>query len=242
MNGARRIFLYNWPVYVGTWLAAVLVLAVAPRLGALSGLLAVGAATAIAWSVCSLAVSHYVYDRSPLVAGEWVRGLLPANVAAWVAIDAGLDAEVALDAVMPGKCIARLDLYDGDVVRAPSVQRARATTTRVHRATAIKATSLPLASGSCDVVAVVFSAHEVHRAANRDTFFVELARVLRPGGRLLLVEHVRDLANFAAFGPGFLHFAPRAEWMRLARHAGLAVAVEQRVTPWVMALALEKRA
>ena len=236
MSGATRIFLYNWPIYVGTWAVAAVVIALAPAaLGAL-------AAGAIAWSWLSLLVSHHVYDRSPLALGTWVRRLLPTKVDDWVGIDAGLDAEVALDGVMPGTCVARLDLYDGDVVRAPSVRRARATTPRVHAATATKATSLPLASGSCDVVAVVFSAHEVHRRTDRDAFFVELARVLRVGGRVLLVEHLRDLANFVAFGPGFLHFLARGEWLRLADHAGLTIAEEIRITPFVMALSLERRA
>jgi hypothetical protein len=245
VNGARRIFSYNWPTYVATWLAAIAVAVLAPRLAMRSPeawLLRALGAGAVSWSLLSLVVSHYVYDRSELRSGAWVARLLPARVERWATIDAGLDAEVVLDGVLPGRCQARLDIYDGDLVRAPSVRRARKLTPRTHPATPAPATALPLGDASCELVAVIFTAHELRAPAAREAFFAELHRVLTAGGRVLLVEHVRDVANFLAFGPGFLHFASRRQWLRLADHAGLTVAVETRVTAWVMALALEKRA
>jgi len=240
VSGAVRIFRYNWPKYAVTWCAAVAALCYAEHFG--GWLLVLGALLALAWSALSLAVSHYVYDRSALAGGKWLPALLPANTEAWATADAGLDAEVALDAVMPGTCVARLDIYDGATVGARSVDRARAITPRAHAATRSSATALALGDGACDVVAVIFTAHEIHDAGVRERFFLEVKRTLRAGGRLLLVEHLRDAPNFLAFGPGFLHFQPRAEWLRLARAAELRVAAETRVTPWVMALALEKAA
>jgi len=240
-SGAVRIFLYNWPIYVGTWTVSVVAMLVGLRTGGLlGGLVVAGASAATLWSALSLLVSHYVYDRSALASGAWVPSLLAGEPATWATIDAGLDAEVALDGVVPGTCIARLDMYDGEQVRAPSVRRARALTPRAHAATQTLATALPLAGASCDLVAVVFSAHELRNLEHRQAFFAEVHRVLRQGGRMLLVEHLRDVPNFVAFGPGFVHFLPRAEWLRLAQHAGFRVAIETRVTPWVMALALEK--
>lgn len=238
-GGAKRIFLYNWPTYLATWIGAVVVSALAWYGG--RALLAFGGILAVVWSAVSLAVSYWIYDRSPLAEGSWVRDLLPGSVRTWASIDAGLDTEVALDGVISGTNIARLDIYDGVHVHAPSVERARAITPRAHRAVSCRATALTLDDASCDAIAVVFAAHEIRDRAAREAFFRELARALRDGGRALLVEHVRDVANFCAFGPGFLHFQSRREWLRLARLAGLRVAAETRVTPWVMALALEKR-
>lgn len=238
MSGAVRIFFYNWPIYLGTWAAAAAVIVVGVHLGAM--LLVLGATAAALWSVWSLAVSFYIYDRSALAGGTWVGKLVPAGTEAWATIDAGLDAEVDLDASMPGHCIARLDIYDGNVVGRGSVERARARTPRQHVAKRCSATALALPDASCDVVAVVFTAHEVQTADDRDRFFREIGRTLRVGGRVVLVEHHRDLPNFLAFGPGFFHFLPRGEWLRVARAAGMIVRESMHVTPWVTALALER--
>jgi len=170
-----------------------------------------------------------------------VPPLLPAaSPLRWVAIDAGLDAEVAIDRVMPAPCAARLDIHDGTHVGSPSVARARAMTPRAHRAMRASAVSLPLADASCDLVAMIFTAHEIQARAARAACFREVTRALAPGGRLLLVEHLRDLPNVLAYGPGAWHFLPRREWLSLAAGAGLRVAVERRVTPWVTALAFER--
>jgi hypothetical protein len=239
-SGARRIFAYNWPTYAATWAVSSVLLAVAlarPRV-ALLALLA--GAIPLVWSVASLLVSFYVYDRSPLVAGRWVRQLLPASVHDWAAVHAGLDAEVDLDAVMPGACAARLDIFDAGSMTAPSIARARAQTARERPATPCPPVALALADQAYDAIVVAFTAHEIRDRGARERFFAELHRALRPGGRVVLVEHPRDVMNFLAFGPGWLHFVSRREWLRLAAGAELGIAVERRVTPWVMALGLER--
>jgi SAM-dependent methyltransferase len=240
-SGARRIFFYNWPTYAGTWAAAAV--AIAGGLAyttVLAPVLVVAGVVALLWSAASLVVSAYVYDRSELPGGGWLPGLLPARVERWITVDAGLDAEVDVDRAMPGTCVARFDVYDRARLETPSVERARRRTARTHPATPASVTSLPLANGSCDAVLVVFTAHELRDQTLREAAFAELGRLLSAEGRLIVVEHLRDAANFAAFGPGFLHFQSRAEWLRLADVTGLRVAVERRVTPWVMALALER--
>ena len=239
-SGAKRIFLYNWPLFLGTWLGAVVV-ALLPLPSPLRWVVAAGAVFAVAWSLFSLGVSHFIYDRSSLLAGKWVAPLLDApSIARWASIDAGLDAEVDLGRVMGGARVATLDIFSAEFMSAGSIRRARERTPRAHVAQAASPIALPLENDSLDAVTVVFSAHELRVTSAREKFFDELHRVIKPGGRVLLVEHLRDTANFIAFGPGFMHFLPRREWLRLSVRAGLRVAHETRVTPWVMALALEK--
>jgi SAM-dependent methyltransferase len=92
---------------------------------------------------------------------------------------------------------------------------------------------LPYADGAFDTLFLLFAAHELRRPASREGFFRELRRVLAPGGLLLLVEHARDAANFAVFGPGFTHFLAAGEWRRLAALTGFDLAREHRMTPFV---------
>jgi SAM-dependent methyltransferase len=242
-SGALRIFLYNWPVYVATWTAAVVVLVSATRLPKTALVLVTALACgAVVWSVASLAVSFYIYDRSVLVSGAWVPGVLGKQRSTWATIHAGLDAEVELDAVMPGECLARLDVFDPRVMTSPSIVRARARTPRAKAATRCSPTALALNDASCDAVVVAFTVHEIRDPTARDEFFGEIRRALRPGGRAIVVEHFRDLPNFLAFGLGFVHFVPRGEWLSCAERARLAIALETKVTPWVTALVLERPA
>jgi SAM-dependent methyltransferase len=242
-NGALRIFLYNWPVFAGTWVVSLVVLGLLHRMPpSIVGVASLAAGTAITWTVVSLVVSVYVYDRSALVSGRWVPPLVGREARTWATIHAGLDAEIELDAVMPGRCVARLDIFDARVMTSPSIQRARARTGSERPATRCSPIALTLESEGCDAIVVAFTAHEIRDQDARERFFDEIHRCLRRGGKALIVEHLRDWANFAAFGPGFLHFVSRREWLRLAGRAGLAIASETRITPWVMALTLERPA
>jgi hypothetical protein len=49
---------------------------------------------------------------------------------------------------------------------------------------------------------------------------------------------MRDLANFLAFGPGFLHFHSRESWRRAWESAGFHSTDEFRVTAWVRVFVL----
>lgn len=238
MSGARRIFLYNWPTFVGTWSLAVLLAALGVHHGC--GILVLMACASLAWSVVALAVSSYIYDWSPLARGTWLTSLGHGAVHTWAAIDAGLDAEVQLEPHVPGTCLARLQLSDAVTMRGASIRRAKALTPRSHGAIHCTPDCLPLPDASCDAVFVPFAAHEIQTPAARARFFGEVSRVLRPSASLVLVEHLRDAWNFAAFGPGAFHFLPRREWLSLAAHAGFDLRRTRRITPWVTALVLER--
>ena len=82
---------------------------------------------------------------------------------------------------------------------------AGAATVAAARASAAR---LPVASGSQDTVFAVFAAHELRHRAHLKALFDEIARVLRPGGTLVLVEHLRNAAATVVYGPGAWHFRP----------------------------------
>jgi ubiquinone/menaquinone biosynthesis C-methylase UbiE len=87
---------------------------------------------------------------------------------------------------------------------------------------------------------LLLSAHELRTDTARGDLFAELRRVLGPGGRVVVAEHLRDWANFAAFGPGVLHFHSRRTWTRcFARHR-FDVHAEFSITPFVRVFVLRR--
>ena len=240
-EGVRRVVAFNWPKLVFGAAAAVAAGAVAATTASpvLRGL-ATLTATGTAWFLASsLVVSWWVYDRSELHDWRWLAPLLPAARPRWALVHAGFDeAGPSLPAAL-GTPAAVVDLAPWLSRTSPSNVRAQ----RRHPAPSTLAagggsTPLPLPAASCDVVLLAFSAHEVRDRQQRETLFEDLRRVLRPAGRVVLVEHLRDLPNLAAFGPGALHFQSRREWQRLARRSGLSIVHEVTMTSFVRGFAL----
>ena len=125
----------------------------------------------------------------------------------------------------------------------PAIQVARRMETTKENfvaATPVNLRTLPQSDNCLDCIFLFFSAHEIRDADLRLQFFQELHRVLRVGGRVLLAEHPRDAMNFMAFGPGFFHFWPRAQWRKLARTSGFQISREFAITPFVRVWLLEK--
>lgn len=158
--------------------------------------------------------------------------MLPVPPRQWVNIHAGLDETSGLLAALFPMAEGRVvDIHDAAEMTETSIGEAR----RIASTTAPAGDwrALPLFDKSCDAAFLIFAAHELRRHDARVTLFREIARSLRTAGSLILVEHLRDSANFLAFGPGFLHFLSRGAWRRAARAAGLEIRSESSITPFV---------
>jgi SAM-dependent methyltransferase len=245
-HGMLQILRYNRPMFaktVAAALAAIVAVAILPIPRPLAVLVLAGVAAGLLWSASSLLVSHWIYDLSQLSRWDWLARLLPAAPRRWASLHAGLDetfgALARVFATASGTDGTVLDFYDAAEMTEPSIVRARRLSLD-PAATPADFRALPLADGSQDAIFLIFAAHELRRPESRHRFFLEIARALAPGGRCVLVEHLRDGWNLLAFGPGFLHFLPRREWLRLAAAANLAVREELRMTPFVAVLVLEK--
>lgn len=242
-RGVTQVVRYNWPFYVGALGAALgVVVAVTllepPEL--LTALALAAAALALFWSIASIVVAHWVYDRSPLYRWDWLAAELERRPARWVNVHAGLDETSAeLLRIFPARATV-LDIYDQRVMSEPSIVRARQTSRPPVPALPADPEHLPLEDGVCDGAFVIFAAHEIRRPESRDRFFAELRRVLQPGSRAVLIESLRDLPNFIAYGPGFLHFISRREWRRTVRAGGFTIARERSITPFVRIFVLDR--
>ncbi|MFE2851151.1 class I SAM-dependent methyltransferase [Streptomyces lavendulae] len=243
-SGVREVLAYNWPLYTVGLSAVTAGLALAPRLPRVPAALArTGALAAAALLIGSTAACWWVYDRPELYSLDWLTGLLPDGPGDHLVISTGLDeTSHPLALRHPGTAQTVVDLYDPALTTEGSVRRARRRVPPRPGTLPGTPSRLPVATGSRDTVLAVFAAHELRLAADREALFAEITRTLRPGGTLVLVEHLRDRANTAAFGPGAWHFMPRHEWLRLARGAGLHPVAETRIAHLVTGFTFRRSA
>lgn len=80
---------------------------------------------------------------------------------------------------------------------------------------------------------LILSAHEIRNERERHVFFRELKRILKPGGHIVVTEHLRDLPNFLVYTIGFFHFMPAGAWRRAFRDTGLRIEQQFSITPFI---------
>lgn len=232
-QGLRQIFTYNRPFYIWTLSGVIgaIVLSVWLPL-AFRALILSASVPAVLWTCSSLLVSHYIYDRSTFYSFGWLRGCLSRSPSRWINFHAGLDeSSLAIASMFPGSQGQITDIYDPHEMTEPSIRRAR----RIAKTTLADTAGLALLTPDMefDAAFLIFAAHEFRHHQARVRLFREIARVLRIGGELVLVEHSRDWANLLAFGPGFLHFFSEQTWRDVANMAGLLTRSHRTLTPFV---------
>jgi SAM-dependent methyltransferase len=234
-DGVLQIIRYNWSLYALTFLAATSCIAAGQLLRSRAGsAIALLGVALVCWMAISLLASHYIYDRSSLYDFRWMLDKLPRQPSTWVNIHCGLDqSSHLLLSLFPGAKSQILDVFDPSEMTEPSIARARGGNAAPSETVAVDFRALPAPPGSCDAVFLIFAAHELRNRSSRREFFVEIARVLSATGTVVMIEHLRDLPNFAAFGPGFLHFQSRREWINVAASTDLALVNEFSITPFV---------
>ena len=244
MRGLWQIVRFNWPFYAaGVATFATLELAgLRLRDGSLWRicLMTVTTFTAI-WFAGSLLASWIVYDWSPLGRWEWIVKALGFRPATWINIHAGLDESTPFvrDLLAPSHGRA-FDIFDPGEMSEPSIVRARRLCPPAVRPERVDFHNLPAADESIDAAFLLLSAHELRTEAARGSLFSELHRVLSQSGRVVVAEHLRNWANFAAFGPGFLHFFSRLTWARCFASASFVVDREFSITPFIRVFVLRR--
>jgi hypothetical protein len=209
--GVLKIARFNWPWYVAAavvTIAGILLLRSRVLGETLSMLGLTGLLVADLWLIMSLAVSHYIYDRSAVSRGEWLGNVGSASVGRAAIFHAGQDE--ATD-VVTGRLISSdveaFDFYDPERNGTASLERARSEA--VRHATPIAPDAIPLEDDALDLGLLVFAAHEIRDEAERVLFFQELAR-LSPLNRQMFIVHTLFLCVILTLFGSLSLFAPSA--------------------------------
>ena len=215
--GYLRALAVGLPV-AGGLAAAGLALRVAPLLTA-AGLLATGGAAVFAFSLLG------IFRMYGPPAARYVRRLLGMGGVAGRAAVADLHIGTwrtshLLSELLPDAMVWSVDCWDdAQLPSEANVLQLHELEPAPHRPPfGVLATvngAVPLPDASCDAVVVGFGIHEIPAGAPREKLFDEARRILKPGGKLLLFEHLVDLENFVIFGPGIGHWPRRRDWARL---------------------------
>jgi SAM-dependent methyltransferase len=242
-KGMWNVVRFNWPQY-----ALGMAVAVA---AAVISVMTTGMATLVLTSLALLSVeailvplivSHVIYDRSDLYELPWLDDLGPAWDGMALNINAGFDeTSASIQRRFPHCALHVVDFYDADKHTEPSIERARAVSATFPGTRAVDAVRLPFPDGSIDLALAFLSLHEVRDASERVRALTEIHRTLKPTGRLVVTEHLRDVANFCAFNVGFFHFHSRSTWMRAFDQAALRVHATRRTTPFITTFILHPR-
>lgn len=246
IHGLRQIVRFNWPFYAVATTALVIVVPAMGRLPmgtAAHRLLYATTVLALLWIVSSLAASWVVYDCSRLMRWDWIGEALGFRPRTWINIHAGLDESTpVLRTLLTGSGGRVFDIFDPAEMTEPSIARARRLARNEIEPEPVAFRHLPAPTSTIDAALLLLSAHELRTDESRHALFAEIHRVLTPGGRVIVAEHLRDWANFVAYGPGFLHFHSRRTWRLSFARAGLAVHTEFSITPFVRVFVLRKGA
>jgi hypothetical protein len=236
-QGLITIARFNWPFYFLA--AAVLVFSLCGLVwmsgGFLKAIFGIALVVSAYFLFVSLTVSHVIYDRSDLYRFGWLdRALSGVTMHQAISCHCGFDETSSdLREKFPEVQWVILDHYDRERMTERSIRRARAMFPPSAGTRASTYSDWPVPAGSTDVVFGILAIHELRGEKERTAWFAECQRCLRKKGRIVLVEHLRDGANFVGFGPGFWHFHSAKNWRRCWEGAGLRSIDEFCVTPFV---------
>lgn len=245
MRFARALSLvrYNWPLYaicLGT-IACGIVVTLISSLPVAFRVIACSASVIAAWyAVASFLAFHMMFDRPELLSGSWLHRCVADPPKSCTQISVCVEeTTLPIESLFPTAHCTNLDLFDDSVMTGPAITRAKKGKETGSVVTRASPDHLPLKDKSTELTIVTLAAHEVRDQRLRQKLFKELARITEDHGRVVIVEHLRNVPAALAFGPGLFHFYPRSTWIELAASTGLNVESEFDVTPFVHVFVLK---
>lgn len=185
--------------------------------------------------IMPLIVSGYVYDFSGYYEFGWLKEVINTEKPKLlININAGFDeTSLIIKNRFPFAEIKVFDFYNAKQHTEPAIKRARKISLDYPGTQQIASGYIPLEDHCADIVFLLSAAHEIRSREEKILFLKECHRICNQDGRVIMVEHLRDLPNFLAFSIGFTHFFSRSEWKNAFQRAGFASFEEAKFTPFM---------
>ncbi len=186
--------------------------------------------------IMPLIVSAYVYDFSGYYDFHWLKNctLADSGTNQILNINAGFDeTSFIIKNNFPQSDLKVFDFYDAKRHTEPAIIRARKVSLVYPDTQQIRSNSIPLKDKSVDLIFLLSAAHEIRSHEEKVQFLKECYRLCKPGGKVIMVEHLRDFPNFLAFSVGFTHFFSRKAWKKAFESAGFSTFMEIKFTPFM---------
>jgi hypothetical protein len=241
-QGVLNIIRFNWHFYLMAGVSVAILFMGAHYWDSLMFWPCILGAMAIVTSACiSLLVSHYIYDRSGLYDFGWLRQFEKTTAGIIVNIHAGFDETSGiLKRSFQNTDLRVFDFYDPVGHTEISIERARRAYPPYNGTTRIATSKLPLAGNSVNIIFNIFALHEIRERDERIHFLKEQVKALQHDGKVVVMEHLRDVPNFLAYNIGFFHFLSAKEWGRNFQQAGLRIDSTFKITPFIIVFIITK--
>ena len=135
-----------------------------------------------------------------------------------------------------------LDFYDPEKHTEVSIKRARKAYPPFEGTIRFQIPEIPLPDSYSDCIILFMSAHEIRNPVERTALFTALKHKLKAGGKIAVIEHLRDLPNFLAYNIGAFHFYSETSWKKAFKDAGMTISNQFKITPFISAFILENHA
>jgi SAM-dependent methyltransferase len=241
----KLVVVFNWHFFLIAGIACVgglvaIWLIPIPWIQVIIGL---GVAAAVYFLIVSVIASYFVYDHSDLYRLEkWPDRVIPVDASCATLVHAGFDpASRKLIKKYPNLQWSILDFFDPATTTETSIRTARKLFPPIQGEIQIQVDQWPIADASHDVIFVISAAHEIRDDQARSAFFREASRCIKPSGRVVVIEQLRDLRNFLVFGAAVLHFLSYRTWQRSFHDGHLATVEEFWMSPWMKTFVLESK-
>jgi hypothetical protein len=241
-QGITNIVKFNWHLYaIAITLIAALLFSIQFTSQTPSTFIIYFIYLIIFSTLISLSVSYYVYDYSNLYRLDWLNFLEVTPRAQLVNINAGFDeTSFLLTKKYLTSDLHVFDFYDPSKHTEVSIERARKAHSVYPNTKSISTLEVPLKACSIDYIFTILAAHEIRSTEERIIFFKGLHDTLKQEGRIVVVEHLRDLPNFIAYNIGFFHFFSKKEWENTFNSSQLYIEKEIKITPFISAFIIKK--